>query len=159
MRREQRVDLEIDALLAAHAQNWRVERMAVLDRLVLRLAVYELLTAPDTPSKVIINEALELTRAFTGDEAVGFVNGILDAVRKHLGREVAGRDGRSTPGSRPDPACVKARRRTSCSAGWSGRANRVRPTPVARDQQFTRPMSETRSPISRNSGAPTSMSW
>jgi len=78
---------EIDALLAAHAQNWRVERMAVLDRLVLRLAVYELLTASDTPSKVVINEALELTRAFTGDEAVGFVNGILDAVRKHLGRE------------------------------------------------------------------------
>jgi N utilization substance protein B len=78
---------EIDGLLASHAQNWRVERMAVLDRLVLRLAVYELLTASDTPSKVVINEALELTRAFTGDEAVGFVNGILDAVRKHLGRE------------------------------------------------------------------------
>ena len=78
---------EIDALLAAHAQNWRVERMAVLDRLVLRLAVYEMLTATDTPAKVVINEALELTRAFTGDEAVGFVNGILDAVRKHLGRE------------------------------------------------------------------------
>jgi transcription antitermination protein NusB len=78
---------EIDALLAAHAQNWRVERMAVLDRLVLRLAVYELLTAPGTPSKVVINEALELARAFSGDEAVGFVNGILDAVRKHLGRD------------------------------------------------------------------------
>jgi transcription antitermination protein NusB len=78
---------EIDALLAAHAQNWRVERMAVLDRLVLRLAVYELLTAPGTPSKVVINEALELAREFSGDEAVGFVNGILDAIRKHLGRE------------------------------------------------------------------------
>jgi N utilization substance protein B len=78
---------EIDALLAAHAQNWRVERMAVLDRLVLRLAVCEMLTAPDTPARVVINEALELTRAFTGDEAVGFVNGILDAVKKHLGRE------------------------------------------------------------------------
>ena len=78
---------EIDGLLAAHAQNWRVERMAVLDRLVLRLAVYELLTAPETPARVIINEALELTRAYTGDEAVGFVNGILDAVRKQLNRE------------------------------------------------------------------------
>ena len=53
---------EIDALLAAHAQNWRVERMAVLDRLVLRLAVYEMLTAPETPAKVVINEALELAR-------------------------------------------------------------------------------------------------
>lgn len=78
---------EIDALLAAHAQNWRVERMAVLDRLVLRLAVCEMLTAPETPARVVINEALELAREFTGDEAVGFVNGILDAVRKHLGRE------------------------------------------------------------------------
>ncbi|MEO7274038.1 MAG: transcription antitermination factor NusB, partial [Vicinamibacterales bacterium] len=52
---------EIDSLLGAHAQNWRVERMAVLDRLVLRLAVYEMLSAPDTPARVVINEALELT--------------------------------------------------------------------------------------------------
>jgi transcription antitermination protein NusB len=77
---------EIDALLAAHAQNWRVERMAVLDRLVLRLAVFEMLSAPDPPSRVVINEALELARAYSGDESVGFVNGILDAVRKQLGR-------------------------------------------------------------------------
>jgi len=76
---------EIDALLAAHAQNWRVERMAVIDRIVLRLAVYEML-AEGTPSKVIINEAIELARSFSGDEAVGFVNGVLDAVRKELRR-------------------------------------------------------------------------
>jgi len=78
---------EIDALLGAHAQNWRIERMAVLDRIVLRLAVYEMLSAPGTPARVVINEALELTRAYTGDEAVAFVNGILDAVRKTLRRE------------------------------------------------------------------------
>jgi N utilization substance protein B len=78
---------EIDALLADHAQNWRVERMAVLDRLVLRLAVHEMLSAPDTPSRVVINEALELVREYTGEEAVPFVNGILDAIRKHLRRE------------------------------------------------------------------------
>jgi transcription antitermination protein NusB len=78
---------EIDELLAGHAQNWRVERMAVLDRLVLRLAVYEMLTANETPARVVINEALELARAYTGEEAVGFVNGVLDAVRRHLGRE------------------------------------------------------------------------
>ena len=59
---------EIDQLLAAHAHNWRVERMAVIDRLVLRLAVCELLTQPETPPKVIINEALELARTFSGDE-------------------------------------------------------------------------------------------
>ena len=51
---------EIDAIIAAHAQNWRIERMAVIDRLVLRLAVYELLAEPDTPPRVVINEALEL---------------------------------------------------------------------------------------------------
>ena len=73
-------------MLTAHAQNWRVERMAVIDRLVLRLAVYEMLTEPETPAKVIINEAIELARSFSGDEAVGFVNGVLDAVRKELRR-------------------------------------------------------------------------
>jgi N utilization substance protein B len=77
---------EIDVMLTAHAQNWRVERMAVIDRLVLRMAVYEMLAEADTPSKVIINEAIELARSFSGDEAVGFVNGVLDAVRKELRR-------------------------------------------------------------------------
>ena len=74
----------IDQLLGAHAHNWRLERMAVIDRLVLRLAVCELLTQPETPPKVVINEALELARTFSGDEAVAFVNGVLDAVRKAL---------------------------------------------------------------------------
>lgn len=78
---------EIDQLLASNAQNWRVERMAVLDRLVLRMATFELLSDPKTPAKVVINEAIELARAYSGDEAVGFVNGVLDAVRKELGRD------------------------------------------------------------------------
>ncbi|HXW05034.1 MAG TPA: transcription antitermination factor NusB [Vicinamibacterales bacterium] len=77
---------EIDHKLAQHATNWRVERMAVIDRLVLRLAVYELLTEVQTPARVIINEAIELARTFSGEEAVPFVNGVLDAVRKELGR-------------------------------------------------------------------------
>jgi N utilization substance protein B len=78
---------EIDRLLGARAQHWRVERMAVLDRAVLRLATYELLAEQETPAKVIINEAIELARAYSGEEAVGFVNGVLDGVRKELGRE------------------------------------------------------------------------
>jgi transcription antitermination protein NusB len=78
---------EIDGHIARRAQNWRVERMAALDRLVLRLAVCEMLADPDTPAKVVINEAIELARTFSGDEAVPFVNGILDAVRKDLRRE------------------------------------------------------------------------
>jgi N utilization substance protein B len=77
---------EIDRLIAAHAQNWLIERMNVIDRIVLRMAVYEMLAQPDTPSKVIINEAIELARSYSGDEAVGFVNGVLDAVRKALRR-------------------------------------------------------------------------
>ena len=75
---------DLDQLIASHAHNWRLERMAVIDRLVLRLAVAELLTQPETPPKVVINEALELARTFSGDAAVAFVNGVLDAVRKVL---------------------------------------------------------------------------
>ena len=78
---------EIDGILRAHAQNWRIERMAVIDRIVLRLAVYELLADVETPARVVINEAIELARTYTGDEAVAFVNGVLDAVRKDLSRE------------------------------------------------------------------------
>jgi N utilization substance protein B len=79
--------MDIDPLSAARAHNWRVERMAVIDRLVLRLAIAELLTQPATPAKVVINEAIELARTFSGDDAVPFVNGVLDAVRKDLKRE------------------------------------------------------------------------
>jgi len=75
---------DIDGLLSAHADNWRVERMAVIDRLILRLAVYEFLADPDTPSRVVINEALELARTYSGEDAVGFVNGVLDSVKKEL---------------------------------------------------------------------------
>lgn len=78
---------EIDRLIGSRTQNWRMERMAVLDRLILRLATYELLAEPETPAKVIINEALELARSYSGEEAVAFVNGVLDGVRKELVRE------------------------------------------------------------------------
>jgi N utilization substance protein B len=78
---------EADELIAAHARNWRLERMAVVDRLVLRMAVYELLAERATPARVIINEALELARRFSGEEPVPFINGVLDSVRKALGRE------------------------------------------------------------------------
>ena len=78
---------EVDGLIGAHLKNWRIERVAVIDRLVMRLAIYELLTQPETPAKVIINEALELARTFSGEEPVPLINGVLDAVRKTLGRE------------------------------------------------------------------------
>ena len=78
---------ELDQLIAARAVNWRVERMAVIDRMVLRLAVVELIGDADTPPKVVINEAIELARTYSGDESVAFVNGVLDAVRRDLNRE------------------------------------------------------------------------
>ncbi len=78
---------EIDAAITAHAQNWRIERMAVIDRLVLRLSVYEMLVETGTPVRVIINEGIELARTYSGEESVPFVNGVLDAVRKELKRE------------------------------------------------------------------------
>lgn len=78
---------EIDGILAAHTQNWRVERLTVIDRLILRLAVYEFLAHPQTPARVVINEAIELARAYSGEEAVAFVNGVLDSARKTLNRE------------------------------------------------------------------------
>jgi N utilization substance protein B len=78
---------ELDPTIAEAAEHWRLERMNVLDRLILRLAVYEFLYQPETPSPVIINEALELARTFSGDDSVKFINGILDGIRRTLHRE------------------------------------------------------------------------
>ena len=75
---------EIDRIVDTHTQNWRLERLAVIDRLVLRMAVFELLARPDTPPVVVINEAMELARVYSGEAAVKFVNGVLDAVMREL---------------------------------------------------------------------------
>ena len=76
---------EIDALIAGSAENWRPERMAVLDRLVLRMAVCELLRRnTDTPPPVVINEAIELARTFSTEESVKFINGMLDGIKRKM---------------------------------------------------------------------------
>jgi N utilization substance protein B len=80
---------ELDALIVQHAQNWRLERMAIIDRAVLRLAIYELRLA-ETPPKVVLNEAVDLAKKFSSEDAGAFVNGILDAVRKSLIQKAAG---------------------------------------------------------------------
>jgi N utilization substance protein B len=74
---------ELDALIVQHAQNWRLERMAIIDRAVLRLAIYEL-RAGETPAKVVLNEAVDLAKKFSSADAGAFVNGILDAINKAL---------------------------------------------------------------------------
>ena len=73
---------EIDALLAEHSHNWRVERMSQVDRTILRIAVYEMLHVDDAPVQVVINEALEVAKRYSIDESVPFINGILDAALK-----------------------------------------------------------------------------
>ena len=73
---------EIDALIEEHAQNWRLERMAVVDRNLLRAAVAEMLGYPNTPAAIIINESLEIARRYAAPESVQFLNGVLDAIAR-----------------------------------------------------------------------------
>jgi N utilization substance protein B len=75
---------DIDGLIEKHAEHWRMERMAVVDRNLLRAAVAELLGYPETPRAVVINEALEIARKFSSPESVQFLNGVLDSVGKEL---------------------------------------------------------------------------
>ncbi len=75
---------EFDRLIDAHAVHWRVERLAVIDRLILRMAIWELRQPSRTPPAVVVNEAIELARRFSSEDAVKFVNGVLDAVRRTL---------------------------------------------------------------------------
>jgi transcription antitermination protein NusB len=74
---------ELDKRILANSENWRLERMAAVDRNILRLAVFEM-TETETPAAVVIDEALELARQFSTDESVSFVNGLLDAIRRQL---------------------------------------------------------------------------
>ncbi len=79
---------ELDALIRQHSEHWRLERMAAVDRNLLRLALYELLHQPAIPAKVVINEAVELAKRYGSEESGSFINGILDRIRQHVGREV-----------------------------------------------------------------------
>lgn len=73
----------LDELIVKHAENWRFERLAAIDRAILRLAIYEL-RSTDTPPKVVLNEAIELAKKFSSEDSGAFVNGILDAFRKAM---------------------------------------------------------------------------
>ncbi|HKV61052.1 MAG TPA: transcription antitermination factor NusB [Candidatus Acidoferrum sp.] len=73
----------LDALIVGHSDNWRFERLSAIDRAILRLAIYEI-SSSDTPPKVVLNEAVDLAKKFSSEEAGGFVNGILDSVHKSL---------------------------------------------------------------------------
>jgi N utilization substance protein B len=75
---------EVDGLIQKHAQNWRIERMPVVDRNLLRTAVAEMLGYPKTPAAVIINETLEIARRYAAPESIHFLNGVLDAIGREL---------------------------------------------------------------------------
>lgn len=75
---------EIDQLIETHAEHWRMDRMAAVDRNILRAAVAELLGFPRTPRAVVINEAIEIARKFSTPESVQFINGVLDSVGKEI---------------------------------------------------------------------------
>ena len=75
--------VELDALITAYARNWTVDRMPVVDRNILRQAMYELLWVSDVPAKVTVDEALELAKNFADDETRRFVNGVLDQFIRH----------------------------------------------------------------------------
>ena len=80
----------LDRILTGTSQHWRVERMAVVDRNVLRMAIFELVFEDETPPAVIIDEAIEVAKRFGGEESGAFVNGVLDAVRLAIARGEVG---------------------------------------------------------------------
>ena len=91
---------ELDERIRSRAEHWRISRMAVVDRNILRMAVYEFLHEP-TPRTVAINEALEIARRFSTYEATQFINGILDAIKRDLDRERPQEDAVAHPDEEP----------------------------------------------------------
>jgi N utilization substance protein B len=75
---------EIDKIIEDHSQNWRIERMPVVDRNLLRTAIAEMLAYPNTPGPIIINESLEVAKRYAAPESIHFLNGVLDAIARDL---------------------------------------------------------------------------
>jgi N utilization substance protein B len=88
---------QIDALISEFAENWRLDRMAAIDRNILRLGAYEMLFCPEVPARVALNEALELAKRYSTAQSSRFVNGILDRVLQRQVRE-------PRPGPDPEPS-------------------------------------------------------
>jgi N utilization substance protein B len=79
--------VDIDRIIEQHAVNWRMERMAAVDRNLLRAAVAEFFAMPQTPRPVIINEAIEIARRYSSPESIVFINGVLDSVARGLDKD------------------------------------------------------------------------
>jgi len=74
----------LDTAIAAATEHWRIERMATVDRNVLRLATYELMREPDVPAAVVIDEAIEIAKKYGSEDSGKFINGVLDSIRRRL---------------------------------------------------------------------------
>ncbi len=85
----------LDRIISGSVENWRIERMAVVDRNILRVAVYELARHPDTPGVVVLDEAIEVGKKYGSEQSGAFINGILDTIRKRIERG-------EVPWARPD---------------------------------------------------------
>jgi N utilization substance protein B len=77
---------EIDTLIEKHSEHWRLKRMTIVDRNILRSAIFELMFCPDVPTKVVLNEAIELGKRFSSEKSGSFINGILDRVSHQIVR-------------------------------------------------------------------------
>lgn len=95
---------KIDAMISEVAENWRLDRMAAIDRNILRLGVYEMLFCPDVPAKVAINESLELAKRYSTAQSSRFVNGILDRLQsREVGSETTEAEPAADPTGDPEP--------------------------------------------------------
>jgi N utilization substance protein B len=90
----QRELARLDAAISQASTNWRFDRIAAVDRNILRIATYELMMEPHTPASVIIDEAVEMAKRFSEADAPGFVNGVLDAIMRSVRGQAAGRGSR-----------------------------------------------------------------
>jgi N utilization substance protein B len=72
---------EIDEIIRVHTKNWRVDRMSIVDRNLIRIGIFELIFQKELPDSVAINEAIEIAKNFSTDDSSSFINGILDAIR------------------------------------------------------------------------------
>ena len=79
----------IDRMISSTVENWSIERLAAVDRAILRFATYELMYMPDVPPKVTINEALEIAKTYGTEESCRFINGVLDKIREKIGKSTA----------------------------------------------------------------------
>jgi transcription antitermination protein NusB len=107
---------EVDRAIQEASEHWRIPRMAVVDRNILRIAVYEMLRARTLAPAIVINEAIEIAKIYSGEDSAVFINGILDAVRKRLDARTAP-DGKDA--ARPEEGTHGRKRRQAGSAGPS----------------------------------------